>query len=135
MGSVSVMRQREKKFISRFELLFKPKFSESYYYTNIGNLHAHFVPCGLCLLLSFWSLVRSVLCLRGCDNFLFCFFSQRSWCFVRNRWRYVMSKGGPGSCKMHSLHRMLTNRSEAKSEDLIPIKDPLPQGYKEYRSH
>ena len=29
MGSVSVTRQREKKFISRFELLFKPKFNNA----------------------------------------------------------------------------------------------------------
>ena len=43
-------------------------------------------------------------------------------------WRYVLSKGGPGSCQMHSLHRMLTNRSEAKSEDLIPIKDRVITG-------
>ena len=29
MGCVSVTRQREKKFISRFELLFKPKFNNA----------------------------------------------------------------------------------------------------------
>ena len=29
LGCVSVTRQREKKFISRFELLFKPKFNNS----------------------------------------------------------------------------------------------------------
>ena len=29
LGSVSVMRQRKKKFISCFELLFKPKFNNA----------------------------------------------------------------------------------------------------------
>ena len=86
----------------------------SYIFYNMSNLHAHFVPCGLYLLLSFWSLVRSVLCLRGWDDFLFCFFFQRSWSFVRRRWRYVMSKGGPGSCQMHSLHRMLNQSQRGK---------------------
>ena len=66
-------------------------------------------------------------------DFLYSFFFQKKLVFPSK----TMADGdtsclrevlGPGSCQMYSLHWMLTNRSEAKSEDLIPIKDRVITG-------
>ena len=63
---------------------------------RFGIFYVHFVPGRLSGLPSFcyncWRRKRCIFCCW--DGFVLCLFFQKSWCFLRRRWWYILFEGG-----------------------------------------
>ena len=102
---------------------------------NIGNLHVHFVTCGLSCIFSFrYDRRRGQCCVLSCrDDFV-----QKKLMFpstTRAIHRILRPSGGPRSCQMaKGFHQIITNLSGGQRKKLkVPSKDLSLQGCKRQR--